>query len=95
MQTINGSLKHGLKIGPDLHKEFELRELTTQDMFDCEQVADADKPLTFNAALMCRQLVKIGSYTGPFTVQLIGKLKPSDYAILRRAQAEADALGEA
>lgn len=95
MENLKGTLKHGLKIGEQVHKDFELRELTTQDMFDAEQLADSSKPLTFNAALLCKQLVRIGTFTGPFTIAMIGRLKPADYAILQGKQTEADKLGEA
>ncbi|MDI3259697.1 MAG: phage tail assembly protein [Sinobacteraceae bacterium] len=94
-KTVSGKLKHGLKIGAETHYDFELRELTTQDLFDAEDQASADKGLTFNAALLTRQLVRVGTFSGPFTLAMIGKLKPADYARLRKAQAELDALGEA
>lgn len=93
--TVKGTLKHGLKHGDAVHKDFELREATTGDMFDAEQDAPPDTPLAFNGALMCRQLIRIGTFEGPFTLGIIRKLKAVDYGILRAAQMEADKLGEA
>lgn len=85
--NATGTLKHGLKIGEEVHTAFEMRPvMSAQEMFDAEQDASVETPLTFNAALMARQLVRIGSYTGPFTVGLIGTLSPVDYGFLRTAQ---------
>lgn len=92
--TKSGELRFGLKIGDETHKTFELREAFAGDMFDAEAEADTDSPLTFNAALMCKQLVRIGTYQGPFTIKMLRQLKPVDYGKLRAAQLEVDALGE-
>lgn len=87
MENAKGTLKHGLKIGEAVHKEFEMRPvMSAQEMFDTEQDASVDTPLTFNGALMARQMVRIGSYEGPFTLGLIGTLSPDDYGMLRQAQ---------
>lgn len=95
MQTVKGTLKHGLKLGEQTLKAFELRAASTADMFAAEAIAGVDTPLKFNGALMTVQLVRIDDYTGPFTIEMIGKLKTADYAILRAAQLEVDRLGEA
>jgi phage FluMu protein gp41 len=93
--TAKGTLKHGLKVGKDkpVH-EFEMKPVATvKDMFDAEMDAGVDTPLTFNGALMARQLVRIDDYTGPFTLSLIGTLTPADYSILRTAQMELNDAG--
>lgn len=91
---VEGSLKHGLSIEGVLHKDFVLREATVEDMLDAEHEADVIKPLNFNAQMMARQLVSVGSFKGPFTINMIRRLKPTDWRILRAAQSEVDALGE-
>lgn len=95
MNTVKGTLKHGLKIGDEVLKDFELREAATADMFAAEAVAGVDTPLKFNGALMCEQMVRFGDIDGPISIEMIGKLKPADYSILRAAQMELDLLGEA
>ncbi|WP_028008683.1 phage tail assembly protein [Solimonas flava] len=93
--TVKGTLKHGLKIGDVVHKEFELREATTGDMFDAEAEVTPNQPLGFSGALICRQLVRIGTFEGPFVLGMLRKMKPTDFALLRAAQLEAEKLGEA
>lgn len=91
---VFGSLRLGLMINGVAHKDFILREATVDDLLDAELDADVTKPLNFNAQLMVRQLVKIGSFEGPFTVGQIRRLKPVDWRRLRAAQSEVDELGE-
>lgn len=91
---ITGPLKIGFAINGELHKDFELREATVDDLLDAENEADITKPLNFNAQLLVRQLVRVGTYTGPFSINMIRRLKPVDWRILRSAQGEVDALGE-
>lgn len=90
----HGKLKYGMKIGEAVHVDFVMKEPNTADLFAAEGVAVTDRPLAFNGALMARQLQKIGSFEGPFTLDLIGRLKPCDYNTLRLAQQELDLLGE-
>jgi phage FluMu protein gp41 len=93
--TAQGKLKHGLKVGEEKRvHDFEMKPMATaQEMFDAEMDAGVDTPLAFNAALMARQLVRIGDYEGPFTLSLIGTLSPADYSILRTAQMELSDAG--
>jgi phage FluMu protein gp41 len=81
--STTGTLKHGLKIGDQVHKEFEFRpEVTAGDYFAAEDEAGGNGTLRFKAALVARQLVRIGSFTGPFSSAVLGKLKPTDLAKL-------------
>ncbi|WP_126456732.1 hypothetical protein [Sulfuriflexus mobilis] len=93
--TAAGKLKHGLKIGDTQPMtDFAMKPVATaQEMFDAEQEAGVDTPLSFNAAMMARQMVRIGTYEGPFTLGVIGTLSPSDYGILRTAQMEMEQAG--
>jgi phage FluMu protein gp41 len=92
--TTQGTLKHGLKVGNEVHKHFVMREALAGDIFDAENDATADKPTAFRGALIARQLVSIGGFHGPFTLKMIGQLKATDLATLMKAQQELDALGE-
>ncbi|MFZ5538130.1 MAG: hypothetical protein ACOY5V_00130 [Pseudomonadota bacterium] len=87
--TTSGTLKHGLKIGETVHREFVIREAVMDDYFGAETEATADRPITFRTALLARQLVRIGTFEGPFTLALLGKLHPRD---VDRMLAARDAL---
>lgn len=94
MKTVKGTLPHGLQIDGTLHTEFEMREASVGDMFDAEGDADVTRPLAFNGQMMLRQLVRIGTFTGPFTVGMLRRLKTADYRALRAKQMELDSEGE-
>lgn len=93
--TIHGTLKHGLRIGELIHKDFVMREALAEDMFAAESDATAERPMSFRAALIARQLVRIGEFDGPFSLAMLGKLKANDMNRLVRAQVELDKAGEA
>jgi len=88
MKTVKGNLPNGLVINGTTHRDFELREATVGDMFDAENDSDVTRPLAFNGQMMLRQLVRIGTFTGPFTVGMLRSLKPADYRTLRGKQME-------
>lgn len=93
MATIKGTLKHGLKVGDQVYKEYELRESTTADMFDAEDDAPAHKRLAYRGALLARQLVKLGELGG-VTFDMIRKLHPEDFDQLVADQMKVDDLGK-
>lgn len=105
MQKVTGQFKRGLKIGEVTHTGFEMREADVEDMMEAEMEASrvgggAHTPILFNAQMMLRQLVKVtaaggAEFAGPFTTNMLKKLKPADYRALREKQAELDELGEA
>jgi phage FluMu protein gp41 len=92
---VIGSLKHGLSLEGVVQKTFKMRDSTVDDLLSAEGEADVDKPLNFNSQLMARQLVSVGSFEGPFTMNMIRRLKKHDWRILRAAQTELDTQGEA
>lgn len=94
MKTIKGKLKFGFVIGDKTHLDFEMREPTTSDMFDAEDIAGTDTPLKFNGALIAKTLVRAGDFNGPFTLAMVRKLRQADYVTLRGALLEAEQLGE-
>lgn len=99
-KTVDGrlhlvsSLITGLTIEGVKQKEFELREATTEDLFAAEKDVPAHNVLAFDAQMVCLQLVRIGSYTGPFTLEILGKLKTYDFALLREKTLELETLGK-
>ncbi len=92
-KIASGTLKHGLKIGGELEKDFIMREAIAGDMFAAEDQVSMDKPLSFNAAMMAAQLIKMGSLDGVDFYD-IKSAKPEDFAILRNAQEALEIEGE-
>ncbi|HEL3750009.1 phage tail assembly protein [Stenotrophomonas maltophilia] len=91
---VTGTLKRGLTISGQVHKDFTLREALAEDYFAAEGEDTLGKPTTYRAALLARQLVHLGSYEGPFNLEMLGKLAGVDLTILMAKQRELDALGE-
>lgn len=94
MATIKGTLKHGLKIGDTVHKDYEIRESTTADMFDAEDDAPTTKRLAFRGALLARQIVKLGELSGPLDFSMVRKLHREDFDQLVDDQVKVDDLGK-
>lgn len=94
MQTVNGTLRHGIEIGGKLCKDFVMREATTGDMFDAEALAPPERQVAYNGALISRQLVKLGDMPGPIEFEVMRRLHPDDFAVLYDALRELEGLGK-
>lgn len=94
METAKGELKHGLLVDDEIQKSFEMRQATTGDMFDAEELATSDNPIAYQGALISLQLVKLGNMDGPIPFPYIRKLHPEDFGILVDVQRETERLGE-
>ena len=81
-----GKLRRGITIGGIAHKEFEMRECDLGDMLDAEADTPVGTALAYTVELVCRQLVRIGDHTGPFTVGQLRKLPPDDWETLQNAR---------
>ena len=90
-----GRLLKGMNIPGGVGRDFSMREYTVADLIDAETEASALSPITFNAHLLVRQLVQLGDFKGPFTINMVRALKPADWRVLRAAQQELEELGEA
>lgn len=89
-----GTLKFGLKVGADVHREFELRQVTSGDYFAAEGDASVSKDVTFRAALLARQLVRIGTFEGPFSLAVLAKVPPPDLNRMLDAREALELSGE-
>lgn len=94
MPNYIGQFKKGMKVGSETHMEFEVREMTTEDLLDAEMDAPASKPMNFSAALAARQLVRVGTFEGPFTLSMVRRLDPEDFHTLRESLNKVAELGE-
>ena len=105
MENVIGKFKVGLKIADKIYTGFEMREADTEDMLEAEMECarvggGTHTPILFNGQLMLRQLVKVtaddgSEFAGPFTPNMLKRLKTSNYRAMREKQAELDELGEA
>ena len=92
--TMTGTLRDGLQVGDAVHKDFELRSATAADYFAAEDAADSSKTIKFRAALAAHTLVRVGTFTGPFTLAMLGKLSPRDLDALLSARDALERQGE-
>lgn len=93
-RTTVVTLRYGLTVNGVQHLDAEIREATVADLFAAESDVPPNKPITFAAAMLAQQLVRIGEYNGPFTLGLIAKLKPSDLERLQEARLKVNEEGE-
>ena len=90
-----GTLTRGLKIQGVFHKDFELREATLEDLEEAEKEASPVQRIAFARSLLCEQLVRVGSFEGPFTKEILKGLWSADFWLLRQAQEELESVGKA
>lgn len=88
-----GTLRVGLKIGDKVYKDFTVREPVMADYMAAEDEAPPDKQFAFDLALIA-QLTELQGFDGVLTVGLLGRLKPTDFGILRKALREVGDAGE-
>jgi phage FluMu protein gp41 len=93
-RIAKGTLKRGLTIGNERHKEFVMRQAVMGDLFRAEEQVPSNQMLKFNAAIWSQTLCSLGSYDGPITIGMLELISQEDYAILRDAQMELDVSGE-
>ena len=66
--------------------EVELRPPLLGDLLEAEKDAHPGaNPTAFNVALACQQMVRAGTYTGPFTVAQFKGMKPAVWYAIREA----------
>ncbi|KJZ09486.1 hypothetical protein TW85_21970 [Marinomonas sp. S3726] len=88
MGNIKGKLTNGILFEGKKQTDYEMREVETAgELFDAEiESGGVENQLAFNGALIARQLVRVGDFTGPFGIEHIRKLSPQDFTELRKAQ---------
>jgi len=102
MSKITEKLVDGLKIGPDIYMDVEIRSETVGDMVAA--LSDAEKlvttpdgyelvsnPTMVGLLSLGRQIVRIGDLVGPIDLDNLKKLSTIDFEIIRGA---ADGLAE-
>jgi phage FluMu protein gp41 len=94
--TVQGKLVDGFEYRGEKQFDFEMSKVkTTGALFDAEIESNGvENTLAFNGALMAGQLNSIGTCNGPFTIEQIKALSPTDFGVLRGAQMELSAAEE-
>ncbi|PLX49115.1 MAG: hypothetical protein C0613_08310 [Desulfobulbaceae bacterium] len=98
MARIKGSLIHGLKVGKEYLKDFELHDhLTAGMIIDAKEAAEkvvpfemhgsmrpvvVESPAKLGALILCRQVASIGYLAGPLDYDLFGTLHEEDLDVL-------------
>lgn len=86
----NGRLPIGVEVDHVLHREFTLRAAIMRDSVEAIEELGADAhPLRLGAALLARQLVKLGSLSkNEITTDQVLDLHDDDWAALEAARDE-------
>lgn len=92
--TLTKPFIKGMQIKDKTYMDFEVRQVTTEDILDAELDVSTSAPMNFQARLAAKQLIRVGDYTGPFTFKMVKSLDPKDFAALREALSEVQDLGE-
>lgn len=98
MARIKGKLKHGLKLGKDILKDFELHDhLTAGQVIEAKEGAEkvvpfemggrmvpvvVESPAKLGALILCQQVASIGHLAGPLDYSLLADLHEEDLSIL-------------
>ncbi len=94
METVKGMFPIGMKLGSDVHRDFEVREALVEDMVEAEKDVAPTDLHAFNVQMLCRVVTRVGTFTGPFTPVMFRRLKRPDYHALVQAMMQADELGK-
>lgn len=92
--TVIKKLKKPWKVGGQEAVDIEVRGATMQDVCDAELRASPMHPNSFNIEIACLQIVRAGTFTGPFVPSHFKALPAVRFAEIRDAMQEADSLGE-
>ncbi len=108
MARIKGTLLHGVMIGKELCKEFELHDhLTAGQLIEAKEGAEkveivsvagrpvpvvVESPARLGALILCQQIASLGPLVGPLELSLIYRLHQEDLDVL---DAYADFVGGA
>lgn len=98
MARIEGELKHGMRVGKERFKRFELHDHLTAGMIiaakeQAEKVVPfevggrtvpvvVESPARLGALMLCQQVAKIGPIAGPLDYELFARLHQEDLDII-------------
>jgi phage FluMu protein gp41 len=98
MARIKGKLRHGLKLGKEFCKDFELHDhLTAGMIIEAKEAAEkvvpfemggrmvpvvVESPAKLGALILCQQVAMIGPLAGPLDYELFATLHQEDLDII-------------
>lgn len=92
--TVIKKLPAPWKVGGQEVKEIEVRPATMEDVCAAEEEVSPSRPNAFNVQMACLQIVRAGSYTGPFVPAQFKAMRANQFGAIIGAMREADTLGE-
>lgn len=98
MAAITGTLQHGIMVGQDLQKDFELHaHLTAGQILEAKEASEkvmiadvngrptpvcVESPARLGALMLCQQIKRIGILVGPLDLVLFNNLHEEDLTII-------------
>lgn len=99
MASVQVTLKHGLKVGPETLLDVELREPMAGDIIEAQEESEklvvlqgkegpeprlVPSPSLVGVNVLRRQVVRIGNVQGPIDLIMLKRLHPEDLGLLNR-----------
>ena len=82
MRTQLVTLKRGIKVGDEYHKDLVLREPIVEDMITAEQLAKGGGEIAFRTALLNVCLVRVEGCDVPVTPKMLSQISLPDYNLM-------------
>lgn len=93
-KTVSKTLPFTWKVGGAAANDIEVRPSNMSDVLAAEEEASPMRPNAFNIQMACLQVVRAGTFTGPFAPAHFRQMRSVQFAVIAEAMREADALGE-
>ena len=98
MASFSGTLKHGITIGQDVHKDFRLKtHLTAGQILEAKEASEkvmiadvngrptpvcVESPARLGVLILCQQIESIGAISGPLDLTYFEDMHEEDLQIL-------------
>lgn len=92
--TVTKPLPFPWKIGGQVAKDIEVRPALMEDVCKAEEDATPMRPNSFNIQMACLQVVRAGTFAGPFAPGHFKGMRAAQFSAVASAMQEADQLGE-
>lgn len=92
--TVTKKLPFPWKIAGQVATDIEVRPALMEDVCNAEVDASPMRPNSFNVQMACLQVVRAGTFTGPFAPGHFKGMRAAQFSAVVSAMQEADQLGE-
>lgn len=93
-KTVIKTLPFAWTVGGIVAKDIEVRPSNMSDVLTAEEEASPMRPNAFNIQMACLQVVRAGTFTGPFAPAHFKQMRSTQFSAVAEAMREADTLGE-